>query len=124
MRIGFKIVLNKKIVVVTPEGIEESITNKIAVEMNEFATPYEEIMQDIYDCPEQAYYWKENIQYAADKIVKDFMKINNTSDLYIENVKFYIIQEDEYTDYIVSFYRGDCTIQRVVYHTIDIDRGI
>ena len=124
MRIGFKIVLNKKITVVTPEGIEESITNEIAVEMNEFATPYEEIIQDIYDYPGQAYYWKENIQYAADKIVKDFMKINNTSDLYIENVKFYIIQEDEYTDYIVSFYRGDCTIQRVIYHTIDIDREI
>ena len=122
MRIGFKIILDKKITVVAKEGIEESITNEIAVEINEFATPYEEIMQDIYDCPNRAYYWRENIQYAVDKIMKDFARINHVSSLYEKDIKFYIIQEDEYTDYIVNFYRSDCTIQRVVYNTIDIDR--
>ena len=122
MRIGFKIILDKKITVVTLEGLEEGVTNEIAVEINEFATPYEEIMQDFYNCPEQAYYWKERIQCAADKIVRDFARINHISNLHKESIKFYIIQEDEYTNYIVNFYRSDCTIQRVVYDMIDIDR--
>ena len=121
MRIGFKIILDKKTTVVTKE-VGESVTNEIAVEINKFATPYEEIMQDIYDCPDRAYYWRESIQYAVNKIIKDFARINHVSSLYEEDIKFYIIQEDEYTDYIVNFYRSDCTIQRVVYNTVDIDR--
>lgn len=121
MRIGFKIILDRNIIIKSTEGFECGTTNEIAVAINEFALPYEEIMQDIYDCPQQAYYWKENIEYAADKIVKDFMKINNVSDLNRKKIVFYIIQEDEYTNYIVNFCRSDCTINRVEYNLVDVD---
>lgn len=121
MRIGFKIILDRNVIIKSPEGFEYGATNEIAVAMNEFALSYEEIMQDIYDCPDRAYYWKENIQYAADKIVKDFMKINNVSALKRKKIVFYILQEDEYANYIVNFYRSDCTINRVEYNLADVD---
>lgn len=121
MRIGFKIILDRNVTIKSPEGFEYGATNEIAVEMNSYSTSYETMMQDIYDCPEQAYYWKENIQYAADKIVSDFMKINNVSALKRKKIVFYILQEDEYTNYIVNFYRSDCTINRVEYNLADVD---
>jgi hypothetical protein len=121
MRIGFKIILDRNVTIKSPKGFEYGATNEITVEINEFATPYEEIMQDIYDCPDRAHRWKEHIQYAADKIVEDFKKINSVSDLYRKNILFYIIQNDEYTNYIVNFYRFDCTINRVEYNLVDVD---
>ena len=121
MRLGFKIILDRDVTIKSPEGFEYGATNEIAVEMNSYSTPYKTMMQDIYDYPEQAYYWKENIQYAADRIVRDFIKINNVSDLKRKKIVFYIIQEDEYSNYIANFYRSDCTINRVEYNLADVD---
>lgn len=124
MRIGFKIILDRNVTIKSPEGFEASVTNEIAVEMNPYSFPYEEMIQNFYDCPDTTHYWKENIQYVADKIVRDFMKVNKVSDLKRKKIAFYIIQEDEYTNYIANFYRNDCTIQRVVYDLMEVDRGI
>ena len=121
MRIGFKIILDRNVKVITPQGFE-SVREDIAVEMNKYALPYEEMIQDIFNNPEKAYFWKENIEYAADKIVRDFIKINNVSALKRKKIVFYILQEDEYTDYIVNFFPCDYSIQRVAYNLIDIDR--
>lgn len=123
MRIGFKIILDRNVKVITPQGFE-GIREDIAVEMNKYALSYEEMIQDIFNNPEKAYFWKENIEYTADKIVSDFMKINNVSALKRKNIVFYILQEDEYTDYIVNFFPYDYSIQRVAYNLIDIDRKI
>lgn len=120
MRIGFKIILDREIKNITPDGFEASATNKITVEMNPYSFPYEEMIQNFYDYPNTVYDWKENIQYAVDKIIKDFMKINNMTYLKRKNIVFYIIQNDEYTDYIVNFYGSNCTIQRVVYNLIEV----
>lgn len=119
MRIGFKIILNKNVKVITPQGFE-GIREDIAVEMNKYALSYEEMIQDIFNNPEKAYFWKENIEYVANKIVSDFMKINNVSALKRKKIVFYILQEDEYTDYIVNFFPFDYSIQRVAYNLIDI----
>lgn len=121
MRIGFKIILDRNVTIKSPEGFEYGTTNEIAVEMNSYSTSYEIMMQDIYDCPQQAYYWKERIQCAADKIVRDFARINHISNLHKESIKFYVIQEDEYTNYIANFYRTDYTINRVEYNLVDVD---
>lgn len=123
MRIGFKIILDRNVKVITPQGFE-GIREDVAVEMNKYALSYEEMIQDIFNNPEKAYFWKENIEYTADKIVSDFMKINNVSALKRKNIVFYILQEDEYTDYIVNFFPYDYSIQRVAYNLIDIDRKI
>jgi hypothetical protein len=93
-------------------------------EMNEYALPYEEMMQEIFNNPERAYFWRDNIKYVADKVVRDFMKINNVSDLHRLDIKFYILLEDEYASYIVNFHPDDYSIQRVAYNLIDIDRKI
>lgn len=121
MRIGFKIILNKEVKVITPD-LFEVVRKDIAVEMNKYALSYEEIMQQIFNNPEMAYNWRDEIKYVADKIEKDFMKINNISDLYIQDIKFYLLSEDEYADYIVNFHPYDYSIQRIVYNQIDIDR--
>lgn len=42
----------------------------------------------------------------------------------MQDIKFYIIQADEYADYIVNFHPFDYSIQRVAYNLIDIDREI
>lgn len=123
MRIGFKIILDRNVKAITPQGFE-GIREDIAVEMNKYALSYEEMIQDIFNNPEKAYFWKENIEYTADKIVSDFMKINNVSALKRKKIVFYILQEDEYTDYIVNFFPYDYSIQRVAYNLIDIDRKI
>lgn len=123
MRIGFKIILDRNVKVITPQGFE-GIREDIAVEMNKYALSYEEMIQDIFNNPEKAYFWKENIEYTADKIVSDFMKINNVSALKRKKIVFYILQEDEYTDYIVNFFPYDYSIQRVAYNLIDIVRKI
>ena len=120
MRIGFKIVLDREIKIITPDGFEAGATNEIAVAMNPYSLPCEEMIQNFYDCPNTAYSWKENIQYAVDKIIKDFMKVNNVPYLKRKNIVFYIIQDDEYTDYIVNSYGSNCTIQRVIYNLIEI----
>ena len=123
MRIGFKIILNKQIEVITPEGFE-GIREDITVEINKYALSYEEMIQEIFYNPDKAYFWRDNIVYVADKVVKDFSKRNNVSDLCMHDIKFYIIQPDEYTDYIVNFHPCDYSIQRVAYNLIDIDREI
>ena len=124
MRIGFKIILDRNVTIKSPEGFEYGTTNEIAVEMNEYALPYEEMMQEIFNNPEKAYFWRDNIKYVADKVVRDFMKINNVSDLHRLDIKFYILLENEYANYIVNFHPCDYSIQRVAYNLIDIDRGI
>lgn len=123
MRIGFKIILDRNVTITLPEGFEGTV-NEITVQMNEYALPYEEMMQEIFNNPEKAYFWRDNIKYVADKVVRDFMKINNVSDLHRLDIKFYILLEDEYTSYIVNFHPCDYSIQRVAYNLIDIDRGI
>ena len=123
MRIGFKILLNRKVTVITPEGFED-VREDIAVEMNKYALPYEEMIQEIFYNPNKAYFWRDNIRYVADKVVKDFANQNNVSDLCMQDIKFYIIQADEYTDYIVNFHPCDYSIQRVAYNLIDIDKLI
>ena len=120
MRIGFKIILDREIKNITPDGFEAYSTNEITVEINPYSFPYEEMIQNFYDCPNTAYDWKKSIEYAVDKIIKDFMKVNKVSYLKRKNIVFYTIQNDEYTDYIVNFYHLDCTIQRVVYNLIEI----
>ena len=123
MRIGFKIILDRNVTIKSPEGFEGTV-NEITVEMNEYALPYEEMMQEIFNNPEKAYFWRDNIKYVADKVVRDFMKINNVSDLHRLDIKFYILLENEYANYIVNFHPCDYSIQRVAYNLIDIDRGI
>ena len=121
MRIGFKILLNRKVTVITPNGFED-VREDIAVEMNKYALPYEEMIQEIFYNPNKAYFWRDNIRDIADKAVKDFANQNNVSDLCMQDIKFYIIQADEYTDYIVNFHPCDYSIQRVAYNLIDIDK--
>lgn len=124
MRIGFKIVLDREIKIITPDGFEAGATNEIAVEMNPYSLPYEEMIQEIFYNPNKAYFWRDNIRDIADKAIKDFAKQNNASDLRMQDIKFYIIQADEYADYIVNFHPFDYSIQRVAYNLIDIDREI
>ena len=124
MRIGFKIILNKEVAVITPDGFEAGATNEIAVEMNPYSLSYEEMIQQIFYNPNKAYFWRDNIRDIADRAVKDFAKQNNASDLRMQDIKFYTIQADEYADYIVNFHPFDYSIQRVVYNLIDIDREI
>lgn len=121
MRIGFKIILNKEVAVITPEGFD-GVREDIAVEINKYALSYEEMIQQIFYNPDKAYFWRDNIRDIADKVVKDFAKQNNASDLRMQDIKFYIIQADEYADYIVNFHPFDYSIQRVAYNLIDIDR--
>jgi len=123
MRIGFKIILDRNVTITLPEGFEGTV-NEIAVEMNKYALPYEEMMQEIFNNPERAYFWRDSMKYVADKIVRDFKKINNVSDLYRQDIKFYILLEDEYPNYIVNFLPDDYSIQRVAYNLIEIDREI
>lgn len=121
MKIGFKIKLDKEVNVITPDGFD-GVIHDIAVEMNRYALSYEEMMQSIFVNPERAYFWKEVIEYAAGKIIRDVMKVNNVDDLHKEAITFYIIPDDEYTDYIVNLHPcGDYTIQRVAYNLVDID---
>lgn len=123
MRIGFKIILNKEVAVITPEGFD-GIREDIAIEINKYALPYEEMIQEIFYNPNKAYFWRDNIRDIANKAVKDFAKQNNASDLRMQDIKFYTIQADEYADYIVNFHPFDYSIQRVAYNLIDIDREI
>lgn len=121
MKIGFKIILNKSISITTPDGFD-GMVQEISVEINRYALSYEEMIQHIFEDPEKAYLWKDNVEYVANKIVRNVMKTNNITGLYKKRITFYIIPDDECTDYIVNFYPCNYIIHKVAYNLIDIDK--
>ena len=115
MKIGIMAVLKEVEVKLTPDGDLVEVWG-IRGEINSYVSDPLDIVQDILNKPEKIYSYAKKCREIAEKMVE----LSDIDTSNIEQVKIVEIPEDEYSDFILNFERGEIRIEKVEFNTVEV----
>lgn len=115
MKIGITVSLKEVETKMTPD-LELVEVLGIRGEINPYVCNPLDVVQDMLDNPNTSYSYAKKCREIAEKM----LELSDISPLNIDHIKIVEIPEDEYSDFILNFERGEIRIEKVEYNAVEV----